>query len=70
MVQKSGVVEVLYKSKRMVVIVRESYPVLPSMPKREIFDQRLSLMSTQAAPGANPILHGNFDLPNYYILGQ
>ena len=27
-------------------------------------DQRLSLMSTQAAPGANPILHGNFYLPN------
>ena len=37
--------------------------VLPSMPKGEIFDQRLSLMSTQAAPGATPILHGNFDLP-------
>ena len=38
--------------------------VLPSMPKGEIVDQRLSLMSTKAAPGANPILHGNFDLPN------
>ena len=38
--------------------------VLPSMPKGEIIDQRLSLMSTQAAPGAKPILHGNFDLPN------
>ena len=38
--------------------------MLPSMPKGEIVDQRLSLMSTQAAPGANPILHGNFDLPN------
>ena len=25
-------------------------------------DQRLSLMSAQAAPGANPILHENFDL--------
>ena len=38
--------------------------VLPSMPKGEIVDQQLSLMSTQAAPGATPILHGNFDLPN------
>ena len=38
--------------------------LLPSMPKGEIVFQRLSLMSTQAAPGANPILHGNFDLPN------
>ena len=38
--------------------------LLPSMPKGEIFYQRLSLMSTQAAPGVNPILHGNFDLPN------
>ena len=36
--------------------------VLPSIPKGEIVDQRLSLMSTQAAPEANPILHGNFDL--------
>ena len=44
--------------------------VLPSMPKGEIVDQWLSLMSTQASPGATPILHGNFDLPNYYILGQ
>ena len=41
--------------------------VLPSMLKGDIFDQRLSLMSTQAAPGTNPILHGNFDLPNYNI---
>ena len=38
--------------------------VLPSMPKGEIVDQRLSLMSTQETTGANPILHGNFDLPN------
>ena len=38
--------------------------VLPSMPKGDIVDQWLSLMSTQAAPGANPILHANFDLPN------
>ena len=44
--------------------------VLPSMPKGEIVGQRLSLMSIQAAPGANPILQGNFDLPNYYILVQ
>ena len=27
-------------------------------------NQRLSLMSTQVTPGANPILHGNFDLQN------
>ena len=38
--------------------------VFPSMPKGEIVDQRFSLMSTQAAPGANPIFHGNFDPPN------
>ena len=38
--------------------------VFPPMPKGEIVDQRLSLMSTQAAPGANPILNGNFYLPN------
>ena len=38
--------------------------VLPSMPKGEIVDQRLSLMSTQAAPGAKKIFHENFDLPN------
>ena len=38
--------------------------VLPSMPKGEIVDQRLSLMSTQEAPGANQIFHGNFHLPN------
>ena len=44
--------------------------VFPSMPKGEIFDQRLSLMSTQEVPGDNPIFHGNFYLPNYYILGQ
>ena len=44
--------------------------LLPSMPKKEIVDHWLSLMSTQEALGATPILHGNFDLPNYYILGQ
>ena len=27
-------------------------------------------MSTHAAPGANPILNGNFDLPSYYVLVQ
>ena len=48
---------------RGVMITRELL-VLPSMLKGEIVDQRLSLMSTQAAPGATPILHGNFDLPN------
>ena len=41
--------------------------VFPSMPKVEIVDQWLSLMSTQATLGATPILHGNFDLKNYYI---
>ena len=44
--------------------------VLPSMLKGEIVDQRLSLMSTQVALGATPILHQNFDLQNYYILVQ
>ena len=38
--------------------------VLPSMPKGEIVDQRLSLMLTQVAPGATQILHGNFELKN------
>ena len=52
------------------VMIAAGVHVLPSMPKGEIVDQRLSLMSTQAAPGDTPILHGNFDLPNYYILGQ
>ena len=46
------------------VMIAGGVLVLPSMPKGEIVDQRLSLMSTQAAKGANPILHGNFDLPN------
>ena len=44
--------------------------VFPSMPKGEIVDQWLSLMSTQAPIGVIPILHGNFYLPNYYIPGQ
>ena len=44
--------------------------VLSSMPKGEIVGQWLSLMSTQGAPWATPILHGNFDQKNYYILGQ
>ena len=38
--------------------------VFPSMPKGEIVDQRLSLMSTQSAPGANRIFHWDFYLPN------
>ena len=46
------------------VMIAGGVLVLPSMPKGEIVNQRLSLMSTQAAPGANSILHGNFDLPN------
>jgi len=44
--------------------------VLPSMPKGEIVDQWLSLMSTQAAPRATSILHGNFDLKTYSILSK
>ena len=44
--------------------------MLLSMPKGEIVDQWLSLVSTQAALGATPILHGNFDLPNNYIMSQ
>ena len=50
------------------VMIEGGILVLPSMPKGEIVDQRFSLMSTQATPRANLILHGNFDLPNYYIL--
>ena len=45
------------------VMIARGVLVLPSMPKGEIVDQWLSLMSNQAAPGANPIFHGNFDLP-------
>ena len=51
------------------VMIAGGVLVLSSMPKGEIFDQWLSLMSTQAAPGATLILHGNFDLQKYYILG-
>ena len=46
------------------VMITGGVLVLPSMLKGEIVDQRLSLMSTQAAPGAKEIFHGNFDLPN------
>ena len=46
------------------VMIERGVLVFPSMPKGEIVDQRLSLMSTQSALGANPIFHGNFDLPN------
>ena len=46
------------------VIIVGGVLVLPSMPKGEIVDQRLSLMSTQAASWANPILNRKFDLPN------
>ena len=46
------------------VMIAGGVLVLPSMPKGEIFYQRLSLMSTQAAPGANQILHEIFYLPN------
>ena len=44
--------------------------VFPSMPKGDIVDHWLSLMSTQVAPGATLILHENFDLSNYYIPSQ
>ena len=52
------------------VIITEGVLVFPSMLKGEIFNQWLPLISTQAALGATLILHGNFDLPNYYILSQ
>ena len=39
-----------------------------SMPKGEIFDQWLSLMSTQVTPTTTPIFHGNFDLTTYSIM--
>ena len=52
------------------VMIAGGVLVLPSMPKGNIVDQLLSLMSTQAALGATLILHGNFDLQNYYISGQ
>ena len=52
------------------VMIARGVLVLPSMPKGEIVDHQLSLMSTQAAPRATLILHGIFDLHNYYILGQ
>ena len=52
------------------VMITGGVLVFPLMPKGDIFHQRLSLMSTQAAPGANPIFYGNFDLQNEYILGQ
>ena len=47
------------------VMITRGVLVFPSMSKGEIVDQWLSLMSTQAAPRATPILHGNFDLQNY-----
>ena len=46
------------------VMIAGGVLAFPSMPKGEIVDQRLSLKSTQAAPGANPVLHGNFYLQN------
>ena len=47
-----------------VVMIAGGVLVLPSMPKGEIVHQWFSVMSTQASPGAKPILHGNFGLPN------
>ena len=38
--------------------------------QRFYVDQWLALMSAQEALGATLILHVNFDLQNYYILGQ
>ena len=52
------------------VMIAGGVLVLPSMPKGEIFYQRLSLMSTQVAPRATPILHGIFDLKIYTIVSQ
>ena len=46
------------------VMITGGVLVFPSMPKGDIVDQRLSLMSTQAALGANPILNEKFDLPS------
>ena len=46
------------------VMIAGGVLVFPSMPKGEIVDQWLSLISTQATPWATPILHGNFDPPN------
>ena len=50
------------------VMIARGVLVLPSMPKGDIVDQWLSLMSTQAAPGSTSILHGIFDLPNCSIV--
>ena len=44
------------------VMITGGVLVLPSMSKGEIVDEWLSLMSTQAAPGAILILHANFEL--------
>ena len=46
------------------VMIAGGVLVFPSMPKGEIVDQRLSLISTQETPRANPILNGNFYLQN------
>ena len=52
------------------VMITGGVLVLPSMPKGDIVDHWLSLMSTQAAPGDTPILHGNFDMIAYSIPSQ
>ena len=52
------------------VMIAGEVLVLPSVPKGKIVDQWLSLISTQVAPRATLIFHGNFDLPNYYIPSQ
>ena len=52
------------------VMIARGVLVLPLMPKGEIVDQQLRLMSTQEAPRATPILHGNIDLKKFYIMGQ
>ena len=49
------------------VMITKGVLVLPLMPKGGIFDQWLSLISTQATPGAILILHGNFEFKNYSI---
>ena len=52
------------------VMIAGGVLVLPSMPKGEIVDQCLSLVFTQATPGATLILHGNFYFTNYSLPSQ
>lgn len=47
-----------------------SHPSILMVNRWVFVDQWLSLMSTQVAPGAIPILHGHFDLTTHLILSQ